>query len=138
LIIGLLCLCAPTAFAGRIDSVAPLCAGGSLASYVSMGSAGCSAGDLTYFNFFFLALPDHDPVSPDTLIASAANITVTPPNLSGGGVNFYSPNFVVGAGDEISYLISYSIDPPPDILPGFDLEMDANSPYTQARRRLMP
>lgn len=138
-------LFSPFAFAGRIDPApaVPACGVGSLQSYMALGAGGCSVSDpemggLTYFNFGFLSDADlpwplsffnNVPVNPATRVANANTIQVTPPASIYEQVGFSSPDFYVGAGDTLRYLFTYTIDPPPDILPGFDLEMSAESPH---------
>jgi len=134
----LLGLTAASAFAGRFDPSAQPCVGGTLQSYINLGNTGCTVGDLTFFKFGFLSdanLPwpfgflNVVPKNPDTKIANASNINVSPANEGGDvGVGFSSDYFKVGDGDKLRYLFTYTIDPPPDILPGFDLGMDAFSP----------
>jgi len=138
----LLGLTAATAFAGRIDPSAQPCVGGTLQSYIDLGNTGCSVGELTFFKFGFLSDADlpwplsflnATPDNPATKIADASSITVTPPVPGSSEVAFSSPDFEVGAGDKLRYLFTYTIDPPPDILPGFDLGMDAFSPTFPGR-----
>jgi len=114
--------------AGSITPTGAACVPGTLASYVS--STSCTVGDLTYFGFFFQAIPS-SPLpgfDPASAIATANTIFVTPPTDNSGRFGFSSADFIVQSGDSATYLISYSADPPPDILPGFDLEMFAETP----------
>jgi MYXO-CTERM domain-containing protein len=85
---------------------------------------------MTYFGFFFQAIPSVPPLSfdPESAIATANTIHVTPPTANSGQFGFFSEDFVVQAGDSATYLISYFADPPPDILPGFDLGMSTDTP----------
>ncbi len=124
--------CAGTASAGRIGSTADPCVAQSLAAYIALGSAGCSVGSgenaLTLFDFSFTAYPDPLNSNPATLLATPGTINISQPAGVWEAVHFTSADFFVGAGDRIVYAISYIIDPPPDILPGFDMEMFAESP----------
>lgn len=120
---------------GRTDPSGGACEFGTLRSYIQKGSTGCTAGGLDYFNFAFTSTAEpplswfnDPPTHPDTLIATRDNIFVTPPQAHGDQIAFDSQYFQVGEGDRIVYYWTYTIDPPPDILPGFDLEMDAFSP----------
>jgi hypothetical protein len=138
--------CSTSAIAGRVDPSAPACGVGTLQSYIDLGSTGCSVshpnpeiGGLTYFNFGFVSnadlpvpfswvFPNYVPTNPLTKVADADSITVRPPQDIYGQVQFESSDFYVADGDTLQYFFTYTVDPPPDILPGFDLEMYADSP----------
>jgi hypothetical protein len=108
-----------------------------MSDYMGLGGTGCTVGSgdntLTYFNFFFLPLPIFGPVSN---IATAADVDVTPPPDIDQQFAFSSGLFSVGEGERIWYILSYTIDPPPDILPGFDLEMDTFTPVAPGRAQI--
>lgn len=124
--------CAGTAFAGRIGATADPCIAQSLEGYIALGSEGCSIGTgdnaLTLFNFSFDASPDPLNSNPATVLATPGTINISQPTGVWDAVQFTSGDFFVAAGDRVVYAISYIIDPPPDILPGFDMELFAESP----------
>ncbi len=117
--------------AGLINATAPPCAGGNLQSYIALGSAGCrgpgpTSTALTYFDFDFTV---KYPETTQTVgLADASNINVTPPAAPGEQISFNSIYFDVPTLERAVYIIDYTIDPPPDILPGFDLELDTFTP----------
>lgn len=120
------------AVAGRIDSTAPPCTGGTLQSYINLGGGGCSGpGNLTYFDFGFSVLSGTTALASE--LADASLITVTPPLNLGDQVIFNSNFFSVGSGRRAIYQIDYTIDPPPDILPGFDLELYTFTPVSPGK-----
>ncbi|NWF84470.1 MAG: PEP-CTERM sorting domain-containing protein [Bryobacteraceae bacterium] len=129
--------CGTSASAGRIGSEADPCVAQSLAAYIALGSGGCSVGSgdnaLTLFDFSFNAYPDPANSNPATVVATASTINISQPTGVWQAVQFTSGDFFVGAGDRVVYAISYIIDPPPDILPGFDLELFAESPIFPAK-----
>lgn len=113
--------------------------GQSLAYYVNtytLLGQGCSVGDWTYtnFNYELVSFPSPANQAPGTLKALAADIMLTPPAVVTEAFGFSSSNFAVfyndakGVGNTAIYKVSYTIDPFPPIIPGFDVEMDTFTP----------
>jgi len=105
----------------------PDCAAGSLASYIGLGSRGCSVDQFRYSDFDFGVLYSSTN-NPATLIASESTITISPPASILESIQIRSDLFSVAAGDRVVYLFHYLIDPPPPILPGYDMEMFTETP----------
>jgi len=99
------------------------CAPGTMQDYSALPS-GCTVGPFTYKAFLFFNDVGNDPGNN---IASS-QINVTPPVPPDYGMDFASPSFSIGPNQYAIYHISYLIDPPPDIIDGFDTTMDASSP----------
>lgn len=110
----------------EVPSTTP-CASSSLSSLVALGSDGCSIGEFTFFNFSFLRIATLQPNS-QSLLANASDITVNFPNKAQDSLEFLSTKFDVKAGDRVQYLIGYTLDPPPPILPGFELDLFTDTP----------
>lgn len=97
---------------------------------------GCSVGDWTYTNFTYqlISFPSAANQAPGTLKALAADIILTPPAVVTEAFGFTSENFAVfyneakKLGNTAIYKLSYTIDPYPPIIPGFDVEMDTFTP----------
>ena len=120
-LLGAIVLCqgllAPMAEAGP-------CGIGTLASYIALGSAGCTVGSLAFTDFAFSTVSS----SGGAVAVTAAGITVTPVIVGAkAGLNYASAGFGVTAGQSIQYLLAYAIDDPP-IIHGFELEMFTDSP----------
>lgn len=125
---GLLLVTPFLASGGPISGPSAPCSSSSdLASLISLGPTGCSVGSFTYFNFSFLAIPELGPNSTSQ-VAGAADITVNIPGNIQDQVEFLSTKFDVQAFDRVRYLIEYTIDPPPPILPGFEMDLFTRTP----------
>jgi hypothetical protein len=113
------------AFAGPIviPPASPNCGAGASIGNLSGGS--CPVGNFSYFNF---GLTVAASVSNGSAVATASDIEVVLPAVAGGSLQFISNKFDVKAGDRVRYFISYTIDPPPPILPGFDLDLFTETP----------
>lgn len=108
----------------------PSCVAGSLADYQALGVTGCTAGLFTYKDFTFgpELTGDFSISDPLSKKATAESIFLTPPVGTFGAVGFFSTDFVVFGEDFATYRLHYVIDPPPPIIPGFDLDLFADSP----------
>ncbi|MCU0246166.1 MAG: PEP-CTERM sorting domain-containing protein [Bryobacter sp.] len=126
-------LCAPWAQASlfinnaTINSIPTCGSATNLQQFVSFGWNGCSVGEFSLQNFRFETLTSTIGF-PSNEVATASEITVLPPASFPGQVKFSSNDFFVTNGRSVTYRISYFIDPPPEVLPGFDIELNANSP----------
>jgi hypothetical protein len=102
----------------------PPCATDTLASYVLLGSAGCSIGEVGFTGFSFSVIASGGGAVP--LTASA--ITVTP-TLDGvrSSLTFSSTGFSVVGSEFVTYQAGYTADPHP-IIHGFDNALVADSP----------
>src|SRR5262245_17030537 len=98
----------------------PTCVGGTLASYIALGSTGCTLdGEVAVYDFSL------------TLISgsiSAASINVAPSIGSWlGQLDFTSASFNVPAGSLLQFAITYNMDPHPILWEVSDF-MDVSSP----------
>jgi hypothetical protein len=124
--------CAPLSAGAIIFGSPNPCVDGTLQSYISLGTTGCTAGLFTYSNFGFATLVD-DRSNPGSLLAGPSNINMKAPVNVFDVIGLSSLNFSVLANDRVVYLLHYLIDPPPPILPGYDLELFAESPVAPGR-----
>jgi len=83
--------------------------------YINQGATGCAIGAFTYFDFQF-ALQPGNTATPVTASAVTVQPAVSPTIL---GLRFSSHGFQVSESEQIGYWLSYSIDPPPVIIRGF-------------------
>jgi hypothetical protein len=102
------------------------CPTAALSVYEGFGATGCTVGLFTFHDFnFILGAPSIG--SPVALTAVDINVSpVTTPTEF--GLNYASGGFSVATGQKITYLLTYTIDPPPPIIWGFDLSFDADPP----------
>lgn len=105
-------------------ALATPCATTTLDAYISLGSTGCDLGTLNLSSFSFSVLSASGGASPIPAVA----ITVTPTFTSKFKLNFASSGFSVTGTQSIQYLIAYTVDPPPPVLPDMELQMFAFSP----------
>lgn len=123
-VVGLL-LCAGLQAGVIIPPGASPCVPAPLSSYIALGSAGCTVGELDFRDFHFSVLSTSGgavPVTPD-------RIDVTPilgANLK-RGLNFASSGFSVTASQSAQYSLDYIIDPAPPIIRG-ELAMFTHTP----------
>lgn len=114
-----------------ITAPAPACVAGDFDSYSDLGSGGCSSGGFTFFNFSFTATPlIAHPATSTTKVATPFTVFITPPANLTSVLSITSDDFNVQAGDRVLYQIEYTIDPPPPILPGYDVEMFSDTPIS--------
>jgi hypothetical protein len=118
----------------------PACASGQSLLYYQTnypaGSGGCAIGELSVSDFTFSRSTSPNPVTGATLLASAADILIQPQASLIQTLRFDSSKFVVDAGNRVVYRFGYIIDPPPEIIPGFDAEIFASSPVFPGTARL--
>jgi hypothetical protein len=100
------------------------CTQQSLATYISFGETGCTAGafiikDFAWNNFGTVSVDPADVVITPLISGSAAGIAFS-------GID--EDTFLVTDNLSIFSWLEYYIDPPPPILDDFSLSMDANSP----------
>lgn len=113
--------------AASVAHAAP-CVPGTLMSYELLPSGptgGCTVGPLGFHDFAFSVQASSGGATP----VSDSNITVTP--VMGPfnfGLTYSSNGFSVTSGQSIHYLLTYTIDPPPPIIHGFDLSFDVDGP----------
>lgn len=113
-----------------IGTAAP-CAFGTFGSYQALGATGCTSGGFTLFNFSFTAVPlIASPSTSTTKVATLSSVYITPPASLSSALTITSGDFDVQALDRVLYLFHYTIDPPPPILPGYDLEMFSDTPVS--------
>ena len=99
------------------------CAPGTMQDYSALPE-GCTVGPFTYKGFSFF----NDGANTAGTNLLSTQINVTPPVPPDYGMDFASLGFNIGPDKYAIYYISYVIDPPPDIIDGFDTTMDASSP----------
>lgn len=132
LLAGLSLSCMPLSAGAIVFGTPDPCADGSLQSYIALGTTGCKAGLFTYSNFGFTTLLN-SLSNPGSLLASPSNITVKAPLDVLDVIRLTSPNFSILANDRVVYLLHYLIDPPPPILPGYDLDLFLETPTAPGR-----
>lgn len=104
------------------------------------GAGGCALGSSGFavYNFNFQTLVA--ATKPGSSTATDANVLVTP-DLDTFNLNFGSVAnqdvFKLASLDYALYQIRYTIDPPPPIMPGFDLALDVNSPQGGGTARII-
>jgi len=103
--------------AGSIASPPAACPAGPvpLASYIALGATGCTVGGFTYWDFQFAVQPG----STATPIDASAVTVQTAAAATMLGIRF-SGDFYVSGGQQVGYWLTYSIDPPPSIISGFE------------------
>lgn len=112
--LAVLILAATSGWAAPIQS----CSSGTLSSYLALGSAGCSAGNLDYSNFEYSTSTPGDMYTHASS-ASSVGVTVVSSGLSFDGAWWASddfPNF-----EYSNFVVSYTVT-----------EMDPNSPLNGA------
>lgn len=68
--------------------------------------------------------------------ATPDQINVTAPTSLNDTLGFQSDFFAIGPGKRALYFFQYVIDPPPPVIPGFDIEMLAFSPVAPGNARV--
>ena len=112
------------------------CPTAALSVYEGFGATGCTVGLFTFHDFnFILGAPSvGGPVA-----LTAADINVLPVTMpTKFGLNYAFGGFSVATGQKITYLLTYTVDPPPPIIWGFDLSFDADPPVSRHRKHHQP
>jgi hypothetical protein len=109
--------------AKNIDFDGPGCATGSLATYIALGSSGCSISPFVFSSFNFARVG-----TGAGLGINENNITVTPTSDFTTPFTFTSGNFHLTGEDTAIVQINFLIDPPPPIVPGFQLDLFTATP----------
>lgn len=103
----------------------PTCTSQPLSVYIAFGYECTFANDiLTIKDVTFSAVA----LTTGTPLALPSQITVIPPIGLSDALGFESTKFEVTGKQAVRYTITYIIDPPPDILPGYESELFADSP----------
>lgn len=99
------------------------CSTDTLAAYRGLTS-GCMSGPFTLKNF------NWNSSEGDPFVRVRAEDVFVSPSYDGGSisVDYFSSFFSVGAGKRIYATLDYTIDPPPEILDDFTLDLGVNSP----------
>lgn len=114
----------PALKASGIGNAQP-CAAGTLADYIALQSTGCSVGLIVLRDFSF----DVISATGEPVIAGPNDVSVIPvPGAGEYGLTYSSPVFAVTAGQSVSYLLNYTIDPSPPIIRGLNLTLSTQSP----------
>jgi hypothetical protein len=114
-----------------ITGTAPACVAGTIGAYQALGATGCTSGGFTLFNFSFTAIPlIANPSTSTTKVATLSSVFISPPASLSTALTITSDDFDVQALDRVLYLFHYTIDPPPPILPGYDVEMFSETPIS--------
>lgn len=104
------------------------CGAGSIGTYIGLGATGCTVGPYTFHDFGFSVFSS----TGGPAVLGTADLTVTP--VSGAskyGLNFAGtggPGFSLSSGQAVDYLLTYTVDPPPPIIWGFEMDMFTNTP----------
>jgi hypothetical protein len=102
------------------------CPTASLFVYEGFGATGCTVGLFTFHDFNFVL---GAPSIGNPIALTAADVSVSPVTSPVQfGLNYSSSGFSVTTGQKITYLLTYTIDPPPPVIWGFDLDFDADPP----------
>ena len=113
------------------------CGNAPLSTYVSLGSTGCSVGAYTFFNFGFQVFSSVG--SPAVLGTADLNLSPTTV-LNGAGFDFLpvsgGPGFSLSSGQAVTYRLTYTVDPPPPIIWGFEEDMQTNTPVAPGFARI--
>lgn len=110
--------------ASNIGDAQP-CAAGTLEDYIALQSTGCSIGSIVLRDFSF----DVISASGEPVVAGPEDVFVVPvPGAGVYGLTYSSPEFAVTAGQSVSYLLNYTIDPSPPIIRGLNLRLSTESP----------
>jgi len=112
-LIGLILFCALGGTAALAATMA--CQPGTMASYLAVGFACTENSGITTFQSFVFNNAQGS--------LTANDITVSPLDIPGAVGFFISGNFVVGQGQNATYVFSYFIDPPP-IIHGEQIDLD--------------
>jgi hypothetical protein len=116
---GLLWLAAGGAWAGVV------CTTGTVASYAALGASGCEIGGLTVSNLQFSATA----YSRAGVVVDASAISVTPVFGTGKlGLAFASAGFNLSGSDFVTYLLTFTWDPPAGDIRGLEDVLSADSP----------
>jgi hypothetical protein len=103
----------------------PTCTSQPLSVYITFGYECTFANDLlTIKDVTFSAVA----LTFGTPLALPSQITVIPPVEVSDALGFESTKFEVTGTQAVRYTVTYIIDPPPDILPGYESELFADSP----------
>lgn len=101
----------------------------SLAAYIELGSTGCTVGPsptFTFSDFQFSAIGQGSTLTADQIGVSP--LQSQPGGFPALGAAFSSSGFQVTSGQNVEYLISYLVDPPPPEIIRFS--MDFTDPTT--------
>lgn len=120
--------CGLCALGDALTAVPTTCGTASLAVYTAQGFS-CTIGaqpTFTFSDFSFSVLGS----SGSPTVLGPGNIQVNPgnPQLDALSLQFSSSGFSVTAGQEVSYAISYTIDPPPPEIIHFGLSLGSDPP----------
>jgi hypothetical protein len=87
----------------------------------------CSLGGGFFAKDFYFEARDLNPIGDPSVLATAADILVSPQTLW-KGFAFSSSFFDISGFQHVAYAFNYLIDPPPPIIPGFEFFLDSFSP----------
>jgi len=95
-----------------------------LTTYVGFSSTGCTFGSFTFKDFTFSVLGMSGGYTP----LGAGGITVNPAAAPGMLALNFGGAFSVTGNESVDYLITYTVDPPPIIIHGWDLDLFTFTP----------
>lgn len=99
---------------------APLCTQAPLSDYLA-NTQGCMVGAFTFKNFAW--------VQSGPIAVPSTGVQVSPYDFTTRlGLNYSSNLFSVTGNEVLRYVLEYTVDPPPPIIDGFELGLDAGSP----------
>ena len=141
----LLALTSATIFGATLEP-SNACGAGPLSTYITPGFA-CSFATIMHegqpyyvtISQISFGTDDIGPRQGGTAskLASPAQINVTAPTSLSDTLGFRSDFFSIGPGKRTLYFFQYVIDPPPPVIPGFDIEMLAFSPVAPGSARVI-
>jgi hypothetical protein len=101
-----LCLVGILSISSLASAATPECVSGTLASYIALGSEGCSIGVVTFANFGYAAKArgDAQQIPPDQVKVDPLNVIFSP-RLS------FSAKWTAGSGQTQDSFIKYTVQP---------------------------
>jgi len=139
-----LALAGATAFGATLEP-SGACLDGQLSTYITPGFSCSFATVMHEGQPYFLTISQVSFATDDiglrqggtaSTFATPAQINVTAPTSLNDTLGFQSDVFAIGPGQRALYFFQYVIDPPPPVIPGFDIEMLAFSPVAPGSARV--
>jgi hypothetical protein len=132
------------AFAGGLTpGNVPCTSGAAAATWITQTSynfgtntGGCAWTGTDFSIYFFNFTVLNAPSNPSSSVADVNNVFVTLGSQLTDGLQVNSNAFNVVSGDYARYQFDYWIDPPPPIMPGFDLDLLTETPVGGASAKV--
>lgn len=121
-----------------VESPLPACQSGvTVKTYLNYGADGCSFAkitsggsiyDVTIQFTKFRVITGNDVGATAPIAPKNTEVMVTAPSKIGDALSFSSNKFEVAAGQKLTFIFEYTIDPPPSVIPGYETEIFAETP----------